>query len=72
MKLTLNSELFSKKSLLFDFFYPKKNGGDLIFFVGCVYFLRSSKIATTAIAAIIAIDDPAMYVSVIGAGVASG
>ena len=53
-------------------FYPKKSGGRLDSIFCCwFYFLRSIKNATTAIAATIAIVEPARYVSVIGAGVGS-
>ena len=50
----------------------KKRGGRLDSNFFGVYFFLSSRNATTAIAAIIAIVDPAMYVSVGGAGVGSG
>ena len=53
------------------FFLPKKRGR--LEFTYCeIYFLRNIKNATTIIATIMAIVDPVMYVSVIGAGVGSG
>jgi len=51
---------------------PKKSWGKINFYFYCVYFLRRINNTPTAIATITAIPVPTTYVSVIGAGVASG
>ena len=65
----------SYSSSLFNYlsFNIKKKGEIRIFLIQ-VYFLRSSKMTAIAIAAIMAIVEPEMYVSVGGggAGVAAG
>jgi len=71
----LLKEPFSVKDGLLNkiFFLPKEKRGKIrLCFIVYVYFLRSSRNTAIPIAAIIAIVDPARYVSVIGAGVGVG